>query len=193
MTAIQICALISIIFAAAILYWVGYRGGLIDGRIEGIDEGKAIQQSDSSGAIRDLELSLEQAQTHHKQLFAHYTRALDASKLGEPTRKTLLDIAEKLRIAAETFSAFRTGKKLERDSLALRDQALAMAALLDPAAPKLEPTPANSSITEPQGRWVIERGPTEAMCPEEARKALLFFRTEAELHTRNQKAVGGDV
>ncbi|WP_315985858.1 hypothetical protein [Pseudomonas extremaustralis] len=193
MTAIQIGALISIIFAAAILYWVGYRGGLIDGRIEGIDEGKAIQQSDSSGAIRDLELLLEQAQTHHKQLFAHYRRALDASKLGEPARKTLLDIAEKLRIAAETFSAFRTGKKLERDSLALRDQALAMAALLDPAVPKLEPTPANSSITEPQGRWVIERGPTEAMCPEEARKALLFFRTEAELDTRNQKAVGGDV
>ena len=193
MTAIQICALISIIFAAAILYWVGYRGGLIDGRIEGIDEGKAIQQSDSSGAIRDLELLLEQARTHHKQLFAHYKRALDASKLGEPARQTLLDIADKLRIAAETFSAFRTGKKLERDSLALRDQALAMAALLDQAAPKLEPTPANSSITEPQGLWVIERGPTEAMCPEEARKALLFFRTEAELHTRNQKAVGGDV
>lgn len=192
MTAIQICALISIIFAAAILYWVGYRGGLIDGRIEGIDEGKAIQQSDSSGTIRDLELMLEQAQTHHKQLFAHYKRALDASKLGDPARQTLLDIADKLRIAAETFSAFRTGKKLERDSLALRDQALAMAALLDPAAPKLEPTPANSSITEPQGQWVIERGPTEAMCPEEARKALLFFRTEAELHIRNQKAVGGD-
>lgn len=193
MTAIQIFALISIIFAAAILYWVGYRGGLIDGRIEGIDEGKAIQQSDSSGAIRDLELSLEQAQTHHKQLFAHYMRALDASKLGEPARKTLLDIAEKLRIAAETFSAFRTGKKLERDSLALRDQALAMAALLDPAAPKLEPTPANSSITEPQGRWVIQREQTEPMCPAEARKAAQFFRTEAELHTRNQKAVGGDV
>jgi len=193
MTAIQICALISIIFAAAILYWVGYRGGLIDGRIEGIDQGKAIQQSDSSGAIRDLELLLEQAQSHHKQLFAHYKRALDASKLGEPARQTLLDIADKLRIAAETFSAFRTGKKLERDSLALRDQALAMAALLDPVSPKLEPAPANSSTTKPKGRWVIERGPTEAMCPEEARKAVRFFRTEAELQTRNQKTVGGDV
>jgi hypothetical protein len=193
MTAIQICALISIIFAAAILYWVGYRGGLIDGRIEGIDEGKAIQQSDSSGAIRGLELLLEQAQTHHKQLFAHYKRALDASKLGEPARQTLLDIADKLRIAAETFSAFRTGKKLERDSLALRDQALAMAALLDPVSPKLEPAPANSLTTKPKGRWVIERGPTEAMCPEEARKAVRFFRTEAELQTRNKSAVGGDV
>ena len=193
MTAIQICALISIIFAAAILYWVGYRGGLNDGRIEGIDEGKAIQQSDSSGAIRDLELSLEQAQTHHKQLFAHYMRALDASQLGEPARKTLLEIAEKLRIAAETFSAFRTGKKLERDSLALRDQALVMAALLGPVAPKLETTSENDSIAGPQGRWVILREPAEAMCPQEALKAAQFFRAEADAHPLNQKAVGGDV
>jgi hypothetical protein len=68
------------------------------------------------------------------QLYAHYERALAASKLGEQERQTLLAIAEKLRIAAETFSAFRTGKKLELDSLALRDQALSMAALLEPVA-----------------------------------------------------------
>ncbi|SFB08924.1 hypothetical protein SAMN05216248_102789 [Pseudomonas simiae] len=134
MTAIQICALISIIFAAAILYWAGYRGGLIDGRIEGIDEGKAIQQSDSSGTIQDLKRSLDQAQDRHKQLYSHYERALAASKLGEPERQTLLTIAEQLRIAAETFSAFRTGKKLERDSRALRDQALDMAVLLQQVA-----------------------------------------------------------
>jgi hypothetical protein len=193
MTAIQIFALISIIFAAAILYWVGYRGGLIDGRIEGIDEGKAIQQSDNSGAIEDLKRLLDQAQAQYMKLYSHYERALAASKLGEPSRQTLLEIAEKLRIAAETFSAFRTGKKLERDTLTLRDQALAMAALLGPVAPKLELAPSSSSITEPQGRWVIERGPTEAMCPAEARKAVQFFRTEAEIHKRNQTAFGGDV
>ena len=54
-----------------------------------------------------------------------------ASKLGEAERQTLLAIAEQLRIAAETFSAFRTGKKLERDTVALRDQALAMAGTLE--------------------------------------------------------------
>lgn len=196
MTTTQICALIIAILFIGLTYWAGYRSGLLDGRAkgqtEGIEEGKAIQRSDTSGMIRDLKSLLDQARADHKRLYTHYERALAASKLGEPARQTLMDIAEKLRIAAETFSAFRTGKKLERDSLTLRDQALAMAALLDPAAPKLESTPANSSITEPQGQWVIERGPTEAMCPEEARKALLFFRTEAELHTRNQKAVGGD-
>lgn len=134
MTTIQICALIVLIVLVGLTYWAGYRGGLNDGRVEGIDEGKAIQQSDNSGTIQDLKRSLDQAQDHHKQLYSHYERALAASKLGEPERQTLLAIAEQLRIAAETFSAFRTGKKLERDTLALRDQALAMAALLAPVA-----------------------------------------------------------
>lgn len=134
MTAIQICALIVLTLLFALTYWAGYRGGLIDGRIEGIDEGKAIQQSDDSEAIRNLQLSLEQARGYHKQLYSHYEHALAASKLGEQERQTLMAIAEQLRIAAETFSAFRTGKKLERDTLALRDQALAMATLLMPAA-----------------------------------------------------------
>ena len=134
MTTIQVCALIVLIVLVGLTYWAGYRGGLIDGRIEGIDEGKAIQQSDNSGTIQDLKRSLDQAQTHHKQLYSHYERALAASKLGEPERQTLLAIAEQLRIAAETFSAFRTGKKLERDTLTLRDQALAMATRLEPVA-----------------------------------------------------------
>ncbi|WP_339480355.1 hypothetical protein [Pseudomonas sivasensis] len=131
MTTIQICALIVLIVLVGLTYLAGYRGGLNDGRIEGIDEGKAIQQLDSSETIRDLKRSLDQAQDRHKQLYSHYERALAASKLGEAERQTLLAIAEQLRIAAETFSAFRTGKKLERDTVALRDQALAMAGTLE--------------------------------------------------------------
>lgn len=131
MTTIQICALIVLIVLVGLTYLAGYRGGLNDGRIEGIDEGKAIQQLDSSETILDLKRSLDQAQDRHKQLYSHYERALAASKLGEAERQTLLAIAEQLRIAAETFSAFRTGKKLERDTVALRDQALAMAGTLE--------------------------------------------------------------
>lgn len=134
MTAIQICSLIVLILLFALIYWVGYRGGLIDGRAEGIDEGKAIQQSENSETIQDLQRSLDQAHANNKQLSSNYEHALATSKLGEPERLTLLAIAEQLRIAAETFSAFRTGKKLERDTLALRDQALAMADLLAPVA-----------------------------------------------------------
>jgi len=133
MTAIQIFALFGLIIAAVLIFWAGYRGGLIDGRVEGVDEGKARQQSDSSQAIQYLKLSLDQARSHHEQLYSHYERAFAASKLGEPERQILLAIAEKLRIAAETFSAFRTGKKLERDTHTLRYEALTMAALLEPA------------------------------------------------------------
>lgn len=132
MTTAQICALIALILLVGLTYWAGYRGGLIDGHLEGIEEGKAIQQSENSEALHNLKLSLGQARNQHKQLYCHYERALAASKLGEPERQTLLAIAEKLRIAAEIFAAFRTGKKLERESIALREQALAMATLLEP-------------------------------------------------------------
>jgi ATP-dependent helicase YprA (DUF1998 family) len=134
MTTIQICALTALILLAGTIYCAGYRGGLIDGRSEGIEEGKDIQHSDYSEEIRNLKITLDQARDHHKQLYSHYKRALASSKLGEPERQALLAIAEQLRIAAETFSAFRTGKKLERDTLSLRDQALAMATLLEPVA-----------------------------------------------------------
>lgn len=133
LTAIQFCALIVLIFLVGLTYWAGYRGGLIDGRVGGIDEGMAIQQSDNSQTVRNLKLSFNQAREHHQQLYSRYERALATSKLGEPVRQSLLAIAEKLRITAETFAAFRTGKKLEHESVALREQALAMAALLEPA------------------------------------------------------------
>ncbi|MFL1524189.1 hypothetical protein [Pseudomonas sp. O230] len=90
-----------------------------------------------------------------------------------------MDIAEKLRIAAETFSAFRTGKKLERDTIELRDQALAMAALLDPA------TQLDLSKESEHGNGSIHTS------FEDAEKASLFFQ---QLHLKNQhqKMVGGD-
>ena len=112
-----------------------------------------------------------------------------------PARQTLLDIADKLRIAAETFSAFRTGKKLERDSLTLRDQALAMAALLDPAAPEMAATEVNNSTPEAQTRrLVIGESPKIKMCPKDAEKAALYFRsTHQDALAQQNKACGGDV
>jgi hypothetical protein len=153
MTEVQIYALIAILLTMAATYWLAYRNGFSNGHAEGqsqgfsegydvggcvgyrdgVDEGKSIQSADSSEEIRNLNLALEQAHDQRKKLYVHYERALAASKLGEPVRLTLLDIAEKLRIASETFSAFRTGKKLERDTRTLRERALAIATLLEPA------------------------------------------------------------
>lgn len=154
MTAIQIYALIALALTTGAIYWIAYQSGYNNGRAEGysegrdvgydaggcvgyrdgINEGKAIQSADNSEEIRNLTHSLDQARDQYKQLYTHYERAQAASKLGEPDRQTLLDIAEKLRIAAATFNALRTGKVITRETTALRDQALAMADLLKPAA-----------------------------------------------------------
>ncbi|WP_334597254.1 hypothetical protein [Pseudomonas alvandae] len=136
MTAIQICALIGLIVGAALIYWTGYRGGLLDGRaagqVEGIEEGKAIQRSDSSGTIRDLSLLLNQSRASRKQLYVQYERALAASKLGEKDRDTLLTVARQLQLAAETFKALKSTEQ-EIRSHRLRTKTLEIAALLDQA------------------------------------------------------------
>jgi hypothetical protein len=82
-------------------------------------------------------------------------------------------------IFVDTLQAPGTGKKLERDTIALRDQALAMAALLDPAS-QLELSNESES-----GDGSIRTS------FEDATKASLFFQ---QLHLKNQhqKMVGGE-
>jgi len=133
MTAIQICALIALIALTGLLFWAGYFMGHSDGKSAGMKEGDEIQVAESAKTIRELQASLQFIRADHQNLAQLYKRQREAQRLGETDRLTLLDIAEKLRIAAETFSAFRTGKKLERETRTLRDQAIAIAALLEPA------------------------------------------------------------
>lgn len=133
MSAIQICALIALIILAGLLVWAGYFMGHSDGMSAGMKESDNIQRAESAKTIRELRASLDFIKADHARLAQFSKRLQQALRLGEPERQTLLDIAEKLRIAAETYAAFRTGKKLERETRVLRDQALAIAALLEPA------------------------------------------------------------
>lgn len=133
MTAIQICALIALITLAGLLVWAGYFMGHSDGMSAGRKESDDILRAESAKTIRELRASLDFIKADHAHLAQFSKRLQQALTLAEPERQTLLDIAEKLRIAADTFAAFRTGKALERETRALRDQALAIAALLDPA------------------------------------------------------------
>jgi soluble lytic murein transglycosylase-like protein len=133
MTAIQICALISLVTLVGLLVWAGYFMGHSDGMSAGMKEGDEIQRAESAKTIRELQASLQFIRADHKNLTQLCKRQREAQRLGETEHQTLIDIAEKLRIAAETFSAFRTGKKLERETRTLRDQALAIAALLEQA------------------------------------------------------------
>jgi hypothetical protein len=133
MTAIQISALIALIALAGLLVWAGYFMGHTDGKSAGMKESDAILRAESAKTIRELKASLDFIKADHAHLARFSKRLQKALALGETERQTLLDIADKLRIAAETFAAFRTGKKLERETRALREQALAIAALLEPA------------------------------------------------------------
>ncbi|MCX4216831.1 hypothetical protein MKZ87_04195 [Pseudomonas sp. MCal1] len=133
MTAIQICALIVLITLAGLLVWAGYFMGHSDGVSAGMEESDDIQRAESAKTIRELRASLDFIRADHAHLAQFSKRLQQALALGEPERQTLLDIADKLRIAAETFAAFRTSKKLERETRVLRDQALAMADLLQVA------------------------------------------------------------
>ncbi|EZP64248.1 hypothetical protein [Pseudomonas sp. RIT357] len=124
MTAIQICALIGIVIAAGILYWVGYQGGLTDGKDDGYDERYADEyvsgREDASAAYA---ASL-------KDMSDQYMRTELLLSREPQDRYTLLAIAEKLKLAADTFRAVRSETQATQ-ALALRDKALNMAAMMD--------------------------------------------------------------
>ena len=138
MTMIQIWALIALIISAGLFLWFGYMMGRSDGIKIGITNGEQIPRKQDVVAIHELEASLRLIRTDHEQLARHCQILQKGMAFGTREKHALIDIAEKLRIAAETFSAFRTGKKLERDCLTLRQQALHMAEALGMSVQKVD-------------------------------------------------------
>ncbi|MEX5543568.1 hypothetical protein [Pseudomonas poae] len=124
MTAIQICVLISLITAAAILYWAGYRGGLTDGKNDGYDEGH------SNGYVLGRDEASAAYAASIKEMSDQCLRTELLLSREPQDRYTLLAIAEKLKLAADTFLAVRSESQATQ-ALALRDKALDMAALMD--------------------------------------------------------------
>ncbi|WP_460408890.1 hypothetical protein [Pseudomonas amygdali] len=130
MTTTQICVFIGLIISAGLLLWFGYMIGRSDGIKVGITQAEQVPRAQDVLAIHEFETSLRLMRTENEQLARHCERLQQGMAFGAQERDALNEIAEKLRIAAETFSAFRTGKKLERDCLTLRQQALRMAEAL---------------------------------------------------------------
>ena len=124
MTAIQICALISLITAVAILYWAGYRGGLADGKNDGYDEGY------SDGYVLGRDEASAAYAASIKEISDQCLRTELLLSREPQDRYTLLAIAEKLKLAADTFRAVRSETQATQ-ALALRDKALDMAALMN--------------------------------------------------------------
>ena len=123
LTTVQICALIALFISIGITYWAGYRGGLFDGQKEGYTLGHTAgfyegeQETELSGSA-----ALEQATDRCKRLQFLLT-------LQPKDRLTLLAIAEKLQLAADTFRAVRSETQATQ-TLALREKVLSMADLM---------------------------------------------------------------
>jgi len=124
MTAIQICALISIVIAAGILYWLGYRGGLTDGKNDGYEKGY------SDGYVLGRDEASAAYAASIKEMSDQCMRTELLLSREPQDRYTLLAIAEKLKLAADTFRAVRSESQATQ-ALALREKALNMAALMD--------------------------------------------------------------
>lgn len=118
-----ICALVIVLFVYA--YWLGRQKGFVQGQLAGDLKHEATKQ--------ELEASLQFWRNDHRNLAQLAKKLRDTQALQSHHRVIMLQIAENLRIAAETWSAFKTGKKLERDAHRLRTDALAIADLLKPA------------------------------------------------------------
>lgn len=124
MTTQQVIALI--VSSAFMLGLLTY--AYLTGRIQG----RAISDSKNAEKLKELEAALELLRSNNQRLTAQ-ARALELNRaLKDHHLSTLLQIADNLRLAAETWSAFKTGKKLERDARRLRNEALAIASLLKP-------------------------------------------------------------
>ncbi|AOE80000.1 hypothetical protein A7318_15775 [Pseudomonas lurida] len=124
MIAIQICALISIVIATGILYWIGYRGGLTDGEKNGYSEGY------SHGYVSGRDEASAAFAASIKEMSDQRMRTELLLSREPQDRYTLLAIAEKLKLAADTFRAVKSESQATQ-ALALRDKALDMAALMD--------------------------------------------------------------
>lgn len=128
MTEEQVIALVIICTFLIGLFAYAYRIGMRHGMLRGSAQTHAkLEQT-----VRELEASLTLIRADHRHLAQHCKTLRQNSALKDEHYQVLLDIAEKLRIAAETFSAFKTGKKLERDARSLHQKALEMAASIKP-------------------------------------------------------------
>ncbi len=124
MTTLEKYALLGVAILLAILYWSGYKGGRRKGWSGGYDDGYA------KGYIEGIEEGEFSSATALEKITRRCER-LELILIREPQNpQILLAIAEKLKLAADTFRALKS-ESHEAQALVLRDHALSLAAALD--------------------------------------------------------------
>ncbi|MCS3467424.1 hypothetical protein M2401_001145 [Pseudomonas sp. JUb42] len=124
----QIYSLVSLILASALLYWIGYLCGRSDGRIQG----RHAEQAAHEQAVKRLKEALGNARRLNWRMRGHCETVDARSRMGEEERKTLLQVAAKLTVAAETFRALPADQSQVDATITLRNKTLIIASLLAP-------------------------------------------------------------
>jgi hypothetical protein len=131
MTNTQSYALLALIIMAFALVWIGYLSGRRDGNAKGIAIGQARERNAKSSSFEALRKKLELTEHEYTRLNKIYWLTVSKAPLGADERQSLIEIAEKLQLSADTFQAL--GSKGQSDkALMLRHKALRMADMLQP-------------------------------------------------------------
>lgn len=132
MTNMQTIALLTLIILAALLYCLGYYFGTKDGRNNGLAVGRKLGRDGAQVRIRELETMLDDSVRQYGLLDHQFRLAHANAKLGADAQQTLQEIATKLQLSSATFGAMNSKSQAEQ-TLKLRDKALALAELIQPA------------------------------------------------------------
>ena len=124
----QVIALIAIIIAVVALYWIAYQQGLTHGRVQG----KIAEEFEHTTALTEVKQALGQARFFNRRMRAHCDSVDARSRMGEPERLVLMQVARKLTLAAETMQAFRNGESEVDEIIQLRNKTLIIASMLAP-------------------------------------------------------------
>lgn len=133
MTNMQTIALLTLIVLAALLYYLGYYFGTKDGRNNGLAVGRKLRRDGAQVRIRELETMLDDSVRQYGRLDHQFRLAHANAKLGAEAHQSLLDIASKLQMSSKIFSALNS-KSQAAETLKLREEALALAELIQPEA-----------------------------------------------------------
>jgi len=124
----QTLALIGMIIATAILYWLAYQQGVKRGQTQG----KIAQELTHTAALTDAKQALGQARFLNRRMRAHCESVDARSRMGEPERRVLTQVATKLTHAAETLQLSRDEESEVDEIIRLRNKTLIIASMLAP-------------------------------------------------------------
>ena len=124
----QTLALIGMIIAMVILYWIAYQQGLSHGRAQG----KLAEETTHAAALGDARQALGQARFLNRRMRAHCESVDARSRMGEPERQVLMQVATKLTRTAEALLQSRNAELEADEVIRLRNKTLIMASMLAP-------------------------------------------------------------